>query len=207
MLKNKSCVFNLTLRTEKRRFSMKNHIKYLLTAFVVLIFGCSVKAQWNSSNVNVRFSVPEIAVVDVEPDLSDIEFNLNAPGLAGGEPTVQNVTGESIWLNYTSAVRKNGNHRSINAQISEGNIPEGISFYVEASVPSAFGSQNQGTPVGKVRITDQPHPIITGIGSCFTGDGVGKGHELKYYLEVSDFDQIKSIENQVFTVLYTITDN
>lgn len=178
-----------------------------MPVFVALGFVVPVHAQWNSGNLNVRFSVPEIAVVDIEPELSNIEFRLAAPGVAGGEPVVQHVSNESVWINYTSAIRRNGNRRSINAQISEGTIPDGISFYVEASFASAFGSINQGSPVGRVHITSQPHPIITGIGSCFTGEGVGKGHELKYFLEISDFSQMKSIEDQVFTVLYTITDN
>lgn len=186
---------------------MKNYLKYAMPVFVALGFVVPVHAQWNSGNLNVRFSVPEIAVVDIEPELSNIEFRLAAPGVAGGEPVVQHVYNESVWINYTSAIRQNGNRRSINAQVSEGTIPDGISFYVQASVPSVFGSTSQGNPVGKVQIGRQPHPIITGIGSCFTGDGVGKGHELTYFLEISDFNQIKSIENQVFTVLYTITDN
>ncbi|WP_147384013.1 hypothetical protein [Maribellus luteus] len=186
---------------------MKSCIKHIMTVFVALGFAVAAQAQWNSGNINVRFSVPEIAIVDIEPELGYIEFSVNAPDIAGGEPVVEHVSNESVWINYTSAIRRNGNRRSINAQISEGTIPDGISFYVEASFASAFGSINQGNPVGRVQITNQPHPIITGIGSCFTGDGVGKGHELKYFLEISDFSQMKSIEDQVFTVLYTITDN
>lgn len=186
---------------------MVNYIKYVIAIVVALTSELSANAQWNSDNINVRFSLPEIAVLDIEPGLGNVEFNIAAPGLAGGEPVVEHVSSETVWINYTSAILKNGNRRSINAQISEGSIPDGISLYIEASVASAFGSANQGNPVGKVQVTDQPRPIISGIGSCFTGDGIGKGHEIQYFLEISDFDQIKSIEDQVFTVLYTITDN
>jgi len=184
-----------------------SYIKYVVIIVVVLTNGVSANAQWNSGNINVRFSLPEIAVLDIEPELGNVEFNIGAPGLAGGEPVVEHVSIETVWLNYTSAILKNGNRRSINAQISEGSVPDGISLYIEASVASSFGSENQGTPVGKVQVSSQPRPIISGIGSCFTGDGIGKGHEIQYFLEISDFDQIKSIEDQVFTVLYTITDN
>ncbi|MCK3685530.1 hypothetical protein [Maribellus sp. YY47] len=186
---------------------MKNVMKYLMVVWVTLIGGWSASAQWNSGYVNVRFSLPEIALVDIEPDLGNVEFAIAAPGVAGGEPVVEHVSNETVWINYTSAILKNGSRRSINAQISEGSIPDGISLYIQASVASAFGSENQGSPVGKVQITSQPHPVISGIGSCFTGDGIGKGHEIQYFLEISDFEQIKSIGEQVFTVMYTITDN
>lgn len=186
---------------------MINDIKYVIAIVVILISGWTAKAQWNSGNINVRFSLPEIAMINIEPEFGNVEFTIAAPGSAGGEPAVEHVSNESLWINYTSAILKNGNRRSINAQISEGNVPEGVSLYIEASVASAFGSANQGNPGGKVQVTSQPRPIISGIGSCFTGDGIGRGHEIQYFLEISDFERIKSIENQVFTVLYTITDN
>jgi len=186
---------------------MVRYIKYVIVIVVVMASGMSANAQWNSGNINVRFSLPEIAVLDIEPELGSIVFNITAPEVAGGEPIVEQVSNETIWINYSSAIVRNGNRRSINAQVSQGSIPDGISFYIEASTASSVGSENQGHSVGRIQVTNQPRPIISGIGSCFTGVGIGKGHEIQYFLEVSDFDQIKSVDNQVFTVLYTITDN
>ena len=63
-----------------------------------------------------------------------------------------------------------------------------------------------GTSAGKVKISEEPRPIITGIGSCFTGDGVNMGHELTYSVEITDFNKVRSETDKVFTVVYTITD-
>jgi len=191
---------------------IKSKMKHLLVKPVlVLAFVCMhtlpLMAQWDNSSINVRFSVPEIAVLDIEPNIGNVEFSINAASEPGGEPEVVNKSNESIWINYSSAIRKNENTRSIKAEISEGVIPKGISFFIEASPASAFGSKNQGSSAGKVKIAGAPKPIITGIGSCFTGDGVNMGHELKYVLEISDFTQIDAIGDHEFTVLYTITDN
>ncbi|QIA09783.1 hypothetical protein [Draconibacterium halophilum] len=180
-------------------------------AVLVLAFVCMhtlpLMAQWGNGNINVRFSVPEIAILDIEPDIGNVEFSINAASGPGGAPEVVNKSNESIWINYSSAIRENGNTRSIKAEISEGVIPKGISFFIEASSASAFGSKNQGSSAGKVKVASAPRPIITGIGSCFTGDGVNMGHHLKYFLEISDFTQIEAMGDYEFTVLYTITDN
>jgi len=184
---------------------MRIQLKYI--GLIFLLMGTiPLYSQTQDGSVNVRFSVPEIAVVDIEPAYNNIEFSVTASASPGGEPVVKQVSGESIWLNYSSAIRGNGNKRSINAQLAGSNIPDGISFFIEASAPSALGSANQGTSAGKVKISEEPRPIITGIGSCFTGDGVNMGHELTYSVEITDFNKVRSETDQVFTVVYTITD-
>ncbi len=185
---------------------MRIKLKYISLIFI-LMGAIPLFAQNQDGSVNVRFSVPEIAVLDVEPEHNNIEFSVVASVSPGGEPEVKQLSGESIWLNYSSAIRGNGNTRSINAQLAGNSIPDGISFFIEASAPSALGSVNQGTSAGRVEISEEPRPIVTGIGSCFTGDGVNMGHELTYSVEITDFEKVKSESNQVFTVVYTITDN
>ena len=186
---------------------MKIHLKYLIILAILIGRTLPALSQNESDNINVRFSIPEIAVMDIEPAYNNIEFSVSASSNPGGEPVVEQISGESIWINYSSAINTNGNKRSINAQLLDNSLPSGISFYVEASAASPFGSINQGASTGKVKISSTPRPIISGIGSCFTGDGVNKGHEIKYFLEITDFDKIESKNNQVFTVMYTITDN
>jgi len=186
---------------------MKAQLKYGIILAILLSGILPAFSQNESSNINVRFSIPEIAVMDVEPEYNNIEFSVSASSDPGGEPVVEQVSGESIWINYSSAIRENGNKRSINAQLVDDNLPSGISFYIEASAASPFGSANQGVSSGKVQISGDPRPIITGIGSCFTGDGVTMGHELRYFVEITDFDKLESNNDQVFTVMYTITDN
>ncbi|HPF52858.1 MAG TPA: hypothetical protein PK335_14855 [Draconibacterium sp.] len=186
---------------------MKIQIKYVLCLAMLVFEILPVFSQNESGSINVRFSIPEIAVMDIEPDYNNIEFSVSASADPGGEPALKQISGESVWINYSSAIRKNGNKRSINAQVTDNSLPEGISFYIEASAASPFGSRNQGVSTGKVKITQEPRPIITGIGSCFTGDGVNMGHELRYFVEITDFEKIESKTDQVFTVMYTITDN
>lgn len=188
---------------------MKNKLKaWMIVAAVMFLTAGPAFSQWEKGQVNVRFSVPEIAIVDIEPGGGDkIVFSVEPATEPGGEPVVKQKRGGSIWLNYSSALRPGGPTRSINAQIAQGSVPEGLSLILEASAPSVFGSANQGQSTGRVVVTEQPKPIISGIGNCFTGDGINKGHELKYSLEITDFSKIETIKAEEFTILYTITDN
>ncbi len=186
---------------------MKRFRKNIVLTTFVLMQTFPVFSQLNDKAVNVRFTVPEIAVVDIEPALNNVEFAISASDQPGAEPVVEQLSEESLWINYSSAIRPNSNKRKIVAQISEGEIPAGIAFFIEASAATPFGSANQGNSLGRVQMTKDPRPIISGIGSCYTGDGVNMGHELKYSIEITDFSKIESAGDQVFTVMYTISDN
>ena len=186
---------------------MRSYCKHTVLTVIAFVFAFSVFAQGPYENVNVRFSIPEVAMIDIEPGSSIVEFEIEASSVPGGEPVVRKLTNDNIWINYSSAIRQQGNKRSINVQISNGSVPDGTAFYIEASPSSAFGSANQGISAGRVNVLRNPRPIITNIGNCFTGDGVNNGHELRYFLEISDFNKLQSAVNEVFTVMYTITEN
>lgn len=186
---------------------MKYLIKHIGLTVAVCFFVLTGQAQGERQSVNVRFSMPEVAVLDIESGENYVAFEVEAASRPGGEPVIKKVGAQSVWINYSSAIRNAGHTRSINAQISEGIVPPGTTFYIEASPASAFGSPNKGISVGRVQVNANPQPIITGIGNCYTGDGINNGHELSYFLEISDFSKLQSSVEEVFTVMYTITDN
>jgi hypothetical protein len=183
-------------------------------------FVLSVSAQDQSSdNHKVKFKIPEIALLDIESGGADktITLAIEAPSEAGLNVNLSNAINNSLWLNYTSIVNKNSssldNTRKVTAKISEGSIPSGLDIKVQAGIASADGKGNKGYPVGSgVVLNSTDQEIITGIGSCYTGNGNGKGHQLSYSLELknngNDFNLLdNNLDNSEITVTYTITDN
>lgn len=187
---------------------MRNKIRIQFFILALLLFcSRSAIAQMESQTKNIRFSVPEIALLDIEPGLSSLEFELS-PGLNnGGIPTIKQIGNEGIWLNYSSAVGKNQVSRSVKAHITAGSVPEGLEIYIEASGPSIYGSANQGKSTGKTKLSYSPTSIVTDIGDCYTGNGIQKGHEIYYTMEISDIGKISQKKQAEFTVTYTLTDN
>lgn len=165
-------------------------------------------SQWGDARINARLSLPQIALVDIEPGFNNsVHFTISPPVESGNSAVIQQSSGESLWLNYSSALPNRQNSRSIIAEISNGIFPEGINFFIEASRYTGNGGGQLGESAGKINITSQPKPIITNLGNCFTGDGVNSGHRLNFFMEINDYSKVHSIEETAFTILYTITDN
>jgi hypothetical protein len=177
---------------------------WLLFAMVPFIaFG-----QWENGQVSVFFSLPEVALVDIEPDGDNrIQFTILPGTESGSAPTVQNATQNSLWLNYSSALPASQNSRSITAEVSQGVVPRGIKLFLEASKFSGNGGGSPGQTAGRIELSNQPRPIVSGIGNCFTGTGVGTGHQLTFSIEISDYTEMETAGETNFVVLYTLTEN
>ena len=184
--------------------------KTILTTALFSLTLLAANAQDKSSdNHNVKFSIPEIALLDIESGnkSNDITLTVEAPTEAG----------ESLWLNYTSIVNKNksskDNNRNVAVKISNGTVPGGLNLNVQAQKASSDGKGDKGSPVGTtLTLSSNDQDIITGIGSCYTGNGDGKGHQLVYSLELAkDGDAFGELDNDLdnteITITYTISDN
>lgn len=175
----------------------------------ILSFVCSgVYSQGVTGQLSVNLSLPEITLVDIEPGIDNsIHFTISPATRGGDSPTIENTTNQTLWVNYTSALPSGQNSRSINAEISQGTLPDGIALFLEASSYAGVGDGKFGISDGKVELSNQPQPIISGIGNCFTGDGVSNGHQLTFSIEISDYSKLYAVDNAYYIVLYTITDN
>lgn len=165
-------------------------------------------SQWEEGQISVRLSIPEIALVDIEPGSNNsIDFNIIPSTESGNSSQTHESTNESLWINYSSALANPQNSRKIVAEISQGVLPEGILLYLQASRYVGMGDGKLGHSSGKIELTNQPKPLITDIGSCYTGEGINNGHLLKFSIEISNYSKIYAIEESDLNILYTITDN
>jgi hypothetical protein len=194
--------------------------KTILTTALFSLTLLAANAQDKSSdNHNVKFSIPEIALLDIESGnkSNDITLTVEAPTEAGESVVLDNAYDKSLWLNYTSIVNKNksskDNNRNVAVKISNGTVPGGLNLNVQAQKASSDGKGDKGSPVGTtLTLSSNDQDIITGIGSCYTGNGDGKGHQLVYSLELAkDGDAFGELDNDLdnteITITYTISDN
>lgn len=164
--------------------------------------------QWENGQISVFFTLPEVALIDIEPGMDNsINFSVLPGTESGSSPTVERSGNNNLWLNYSSALSENHNSRLITAEVAQGSIPSGIKIFLEASEYAGNGKGERGQPAGKVELTNQPRPVITGIGNCYTGDGIQSGHQLEFSVEISNYSQIESAGETNFVILYTLTDN
>lgn len=162
-----------------------------------------------TNNHTIGITIPEVALLDIEPAASkDITMDFLAPseaGLALAPPADNN----SLWLNYSSIVTDGtGPDASRTISVKLDAIIPGIDIKVTAGAAAGSGAGTRGTPAGPLTLTATDQEIITGIGSCYTGDGATNGNNLTYNVSANTtaYNNILALTNTA-TVTYTISDN
>lgn len=182
----------------------------LLISLVVLFFSFStiVPAQNNNTaEMSITLKIPAIALIDFVVDGSQmITYNYSYTEPNQVEQIITPTTGDKTWLNYSSIV-KSGLTNYITAHISSGSLPADVSLNVLIGVDVGAGAGLKGTSIGQIALSTFPQNIITNIGSCYTGRGINKGHQLTYIWENPDSYNysLNYEEGNAIAVTYTIT--
>jgi len=151
---------------------------------------------------NVYFNLPEIALLDIEPNTNDIILEFDAPAEPGNELTP--IAGDTKWINYTATLALAGTPKIITAQIaSSTNIP-GLNIELVVSSYNGNGKGVLGTSVGSINLSTTAQTIISGIGGCFTRSGANKGHEVEYNATISDYSIFEVPTTPNMEIIYTI---
>ena len=172
-------------------------------AAIALFFVQNASAQDGlTAQHTVSYNVPKVALVDVEG--KSISLALVAPAEAGLGMEVS-ASDNSLWLNYSSTTDvKATNTISVKTDV----LLPGMNLNVSASKYKGKGDGAQGQPTSTVTLSTKDQNIVDNIGTCYTGDGQGNGHNLTYSLSTTDYSLIKYTSTPtVITVTYTITNN
>lgn len=179
-------------------------MKYKLILFTLFIswitdFGFSQTQAIH----NLYFTIPEIAILDIEPNTNDIILDFNAPIEAGDQ--LETLSDNTKWINYTSTVTKSGLLKNITAQIVSSIQIPGFKLELIVSNYSGGGRGVLGTPVGIIDLTTTAQTIITGIGGCYTNTGTSSGHRLEYKASINDYSIFEIPVTPTIDIIYTIS--
>ena len=185
----------------------------ILCYFLLAVSFIYAQADTNENNHQLRITIPEIALINVQSSLqTNIKLG-NGSVVEAGQALKIDESDKSIWINYSSIIgSKSDPSRNVTIQISEGTIPNGINLFVKATKDSGSGGGKMGIPNNKMQVlTSNPLNIISQIGSSYTGVGTSKGHNIEYILKLKkekgsyaklDFDQSTTL-----VINYTLSDN
>ena len=192
---------------------MRNKIFYPLALLTLVVFSGRLQAQDDHDDIhNLSINIPEVALLDLEAEgEKSVKLGPKAPGEAGNALDFSEEQNSDLWINYSSIVgSKTEPSRDITAQITSGNVPEGLVLSVQASKDAGMGDGEMGRAKEMIRLDDHAQEIITGVGSAYTGNGPSRGHQLTYVLSLDkkegsyakiDFDQSNTL-----AITYTLTD-
>lgn len=192
---------------------MKKTTITLAMSLAIFSISSNLKAQDTyTDNHTVTISVPEVALVDIEPAATkNITLGFTAPTEAGN-PVTPNTANTTLWLNYSSI--KSVADPTRNVSVSVNAIIPGIDIHVTAAAATGSGGGTLGTPAAQLTLSATDQTIISGIGSAYTGNGANNGHNLTYALAagsgpgaVAAYADLQATASTVATVTYTISDN
>jgi len=180
---------------------MKLSYLILHLSFVLLFSREMVIAQSkNTVEIPILFTIPAIALVDFAGSDARITFTSGN----GAEQIITPSTLDKTWINYSSIVEgKTTNIISVN--LSSGYLPAEVKINLDVGRDVGAGAGTTGKPNNQIILTPYPQEIITGIGSCYTGRGIQKGHQLTYSWEwMPPYDlNHSSIDKIEISVTYT----
>lgn len=189
---------------------IKFTIAMSLVAFAV---SANLNAQdTNTDNHTITISIPEVALVDIEPAATkNITLGFTAPTEAG-QPVTANASNTTLWLNYSSIKSVADPTRNVTVKLNA--VIPGIDIHVTAAAATGAGAGTLGTPSAQLTLSAVDQTIVSGIGSAYTGNGANNGHNLTYALAagsgpggIAAYADLQATATTVATVTYTISDN
>ncbi len=183
-----------------------------MSLFAVAVSGNMSAQDTNTDNHTITISIPEVALVDIEPAATkNLTLGFTAPTEAGN-PVVPSAEDNTLWLNYSSIKSVADPTRNVTVKLNA--LIPGVDINVTAAAATGAGGGTLGTSAGLLTLSAADQTIISGIGSAYTGNGANNGHNLTYALAagsgpggVADYADLQATATTVATVTYTISDN
>jgi hypothetical protein len=157
------------------------------------LFIFKVVAQNGNCFNDIFVTVPEIFVVDIEPNSSSFNLAFTAPTVAGN-PVTNPTPNTTKWINYSALKKPISPSYYIVARISSGSAPAGVALYIQAGNHVGSSSGVVGSSTGLKTLTTSNQTIINGIGTGSTGNGINNGHLLTFSAAITDYSLIKFTE-------------
>jgi len=196
-----------------------NFKKLFFAAVIVLSANASFGQDSETANHNVTINIPNIALLDLEFTTGiAIALEGEVTGDEAGLPMSfinDKAKNSDTWINYTSIVSKSAlTTRNVTVSLDDNGdaVPDGLKLTVTAGAyAGGEGAGDLGTPVASpIEITSTATNIIDAIGSAYTGNTAGRGHQLTYQLgyagTVTDFADLDSDVSAVLKIVYTLSD-
>ncbi len=176
----------------------------------ILFFMMSLHISGQSTDYwEVNLTLPQIALLDIEPNNATIELEADVPNNPGGELNTGEGIDNSKWINYTSTSTLSSPTKNVIMEIIQGQVPSGMEVRVNASNHSGSkGAGTFGTSVGTIILSNSPQTIISDIGGAYTGNKKNNGHNLTFSLHIVNYELMNELEDSnILLVSYTLMDN
>jgi hypothetical protein len=154
---------------------MKKIILIFAAIAMIVSFSNKLMAQdTHEAGDVITYQLNAMRIMDIEGTAPSL--HLIQPEEAG--LAVPDVTSDLSWINYTSIIAAETTNK-VTVVLTK--LPPAFTtLKVVAAAHAGTGDGTYGTPSLELTLSESAQDIITGIGSCWTGNGDANGHKLTY---------------------------
>jgi hypothetical protein len=181
------------------------HRTWITSTLVLFLSGALIAQESeNTAKLPVQMAIPPSAQLSMGS--SELKFSLFTG--EGKDRKLAPKTVDTVWINYSSVIVNNSTN-TICASLATVDMPAEIAIKLSVGPDIGAGYGQVGRPTLPIYLSSSPQPIITDIGSCYTGQGNNKGHLLTFSWELKpgydpDYIQSEMLSNLRIRVIYTI---
>jgi len=173
----------------------------LVVVGILLLIATAAFAENNVATQTFNTQVDAIAVLHSGGAPSPALLEIVAPTTGGDVPADVTATASLAYTAVQASAFK------IGAKITSGTVPAGTLLKVVSATPvSAHG--DGGDAEAQITLNGSAsQPIVSGIGSCATGNGVGQGAALTYTfgIDAANWATLVPAASAAITVTYTLS--
>ncbi|MFM6998628.1 MAG: hypothetical protein ACKOX0_05300 [Bacteroidota bacterium] len=152
---------------------------FFASSLLVALSASAQSADYVDAIINVDEAAMIRAVNAQGLSLTDLTFNIAAPGVVGA-PFAQ-VPSQTMYLQYTSVKgAAPDDQRQISVDVIGGDFPAGVSLSLAAN-PAGTGSTGLGQEVTLTNSLTSA-VLLSGLGSAYSGTSAGQGIPVTYVL-------------------------
>lgn len=169
------------------------------------MFNQLIFAQATTSGDLIALNITDYSLI--ESNNAPVTLTLSNQVVGTALSTVSN----SDLILKLSSISPEFTTRQITSKIGSGSVPTGTILKVESAACTTINSGgNLGIVSQEITLSTTDQNIITGIGSCYTGNGSNDGYKITYTWGptnvAADYNLIKATASSVnVTILYTIS--
>lgn len=175
---------------------------YLVLVFATLSYYTKA-ADTNVSSSTLTLGVSEVSLLKTSSGV----INLTLGHQEAGMPVETSKSDSTARLLISSVITSAT--RTLSAKVSAGSVPTGAHLALMAMQPNASFVGASGTLGPQVTLDATDRPVVTGIGTCYSGTAADDGYPLKFTfgldLDSGSYGALRATTGVQIVVTLTLT--
>lgn len=157
----------------------------------------------NIASTTLTLGVPEVSLLKANGGVINLSLQHQDAGMS-----IETSKSDSTARLLISSVITSST-RTLSARITSGTIPAGTQLKLQAMLPNASFVGTSGTLGSQVTLDATDRPVVSGIGTCYSGIGASDGFPLKftYSLDINPatYGSLRATAGTQIVVTLTLT--